>query len=57
MDAWILWIVIILFLTVLEICTVGLVSIWFIASAIVSLILSFFINKYTPIKMIIPPII
>lgn len=46
MELWILWIIIILFLTILEISTVGLVSIWFIASAIVSLILSFFISSF-----------
>lgn len=46
MDLWILWIIIILFLTILEICTVGLVSIWFIASAVVSLILSFLTDNF-----------
>ena len=46
MELWVLWIIIILFLTILEICTIGLVSIWFIASAIVSLILSFFISSF-----------
>lgn len=46
MELWMLWIIIILVLTVLEISTVGLVSIWFIASALVSLILSFFIESF-----------
>lgn len=38
------WLAVILFLTVLEAATVNLVSIWFIASAVVSLILSIFID-------------
>lgn len=46
MDLWMIWIIVILILTVLEISTVGLVSIWFIASALVSLILSFFIESF-----------
>ena len=46
MDSWIIWLIIILALAVLEIATVGLVSIWFIASGIVALILSFFIDSF-----------
>ena len=38
---WIYWLIIIIILTIVEASTVNLVSIWFIASAIVSLILSF----------------
>ena len=41
MDIWI-WVGIIIFLSILEASTVSLVSIWFIISAIVSLILSIF---------------
>lgn len=36
------WLAIILLLSVIEVATVNLVTIWFIASALVSLILSFF---------------
>lgn len=39
------WLGVIIFLTILEFATVNLVSVWFIASAIVSLILSFFIES------------
>lgn len=39
------WLGVIIFLTILELATVNLVSVWFIASAIVSLILSFFIES------------
>ena len=46
MDSWIIWLIIILALAVLEIATVGLVSIWFIASGIVALILSFFVDSF-----------
>ena len=38
---WIYWLIIIIILTIVEASTVNLVSIWFIASAIVSLVLSF----------------
>lgn len=41
MDVWI-WLVIVVFLSVLEALTVSLVSIWFIVSGIISLILSLF---------------
>lgn len=46
MDMWILWLIIIILLTFLEVITVNLVSIWFIASAFISLILSFFIDSF-----------
>jgi len=39
MDIW-LWLIIVIFLSFLEVSTVSLVCIWFIASAIVSLVLS-----------------
>ena len=43
--AWI-WLAIIIVLAILEIATVNLVTIWFIASAIISLILSLFIHSF-----------
>ena len=46
MEYWVLWLIVILVLTIFEIATVGLVSIWFIASAIVALILSFFVPNF-----------
>lgn len=42
MDLWIVWLIIIIVLAVLEASTVTLVCIWFIASALVALIVSFF---------------
>lgn len=43
--AW-LWLCIVIVLTLIEAATVNLVTIWFIASGIVSMILSLFINNY-----------
>ena len=39
---WITWLIVIIFLTIIEAATVNLVSIWFIASGLISLIVSFF---------------
>lgn len=46
MEAWIVWLLIILILAFVEVVTVNLVSIWFIASALVSLIVSCFYDNY-----------
>lgn len=43
--AW-LWLCIVIVLTLIEAVTVNLVTIWFIASGIVSMILSLFIDNY-----------
>lgn len=43
--AWI-WLGIIIVLTLLELSTVNLVTVWFIASAMVSLVLSIFIHNF-----------
>jgi membrane protein implicated in regulation of membrane protease activity len=42
---WI-WLIVIILLTIAEIMTVNLVTIWFVISAIVSLVLSFFIDSF-----------
>ena len=39
---WIYWLIIIVVLTIVELATVNLVTVWFIASGIVAMILSFF---------------
>ena len=46
MELWVLWLIIIFILIVAEVSTVNLVSVWFIASGLVSLILSFFIDNF-----------
>ena len=47
MEAWILWIIIIIALVFIEVITINLVTIWFIASALLSLIVSFFSIAFT----------
>ena len=46
MELWIFWLILIFILIVLEVNTINLVSIWFIASGVISLILSFFIDNF-----------
>lgn len=46
MEMWLIWLIIVIFLSILEVSTVNLVSIWFIASGIISLITSFFIDNF-----------
>lgn len=41
---WIFWLVLVIILSVIELATVNLVSVWFVASGIVAMILSFFIH-------------
>ena len=41
------WIIIILALAIIEVVTINLVTIWYVASAIVALIVSFFIDNFT----------
>lgn len=46
MELWVLWLIIIFILIVAEVSTVNLVSIWFIASGIVSMIISIFYDNF-----------
>lgn len=43
---WLGWLFVIIICSVLEVMTVNLVSVWFIASAIVSLIVSLFVDSF-----------
>ncbi len=43
--SWIFWLAIVIILSLIEIFTVGLVCIWFVASALVSLLISFFTDN------------
>lgn len=43
---WISWLIIVILLIFLEVITINLVSIWFIASGLVSLFLSFFTDSF-----------
>ena len=46
MELWEYWLLIIIILTTIEVITTNLVSVWFIASAIISLIVSFFTDSF-----------
>ena len=46
MESWIIWLIVIFILIIAEISTVNLVSIWFIASGIVSMIISIFYDNF-----------
>lgn len=41
---WIFWLILVIVLTIVELATVNLLSIWFVISGIVAMILSFFID-------------
>lgn len=41
---WIFWLILVIVLTIIEVATVNLLTIWFVISGIVALILSFFIE-------------
>ena len=42
---WIFWLVLVIVLTIIELATTNLLSVWFVISGIVALILSFFIDN------------
>ena len=43
---WVMWLIIIILLTILEVVTINLVSVWFNVSGIVSLFLSFIVDSF-----------
>ena len=45
MNYWAMWLMVVILLTILEFATVNLVSVWFIASGILALILSLFVDN------------
>lgn len=47
MEYWIIWLLIVFFLSFIEVITVNLITIWFIASAIIALFVSLFVNNFT----------
>ena len=49
---WIFWLVLVIILIFVEVATVNLVSIWFVASGIVAMILSFFIEDIAIVSTI-----
>lgn len=46
MEMWMIWLVIVFLLIIAEVSTINLVSIWFIASGIVSLIVSIYVDNF-----------
>ena len=46
MEYWIMWLVIVILLTIIEFATVNLVSIWFVVSGIIALIVSLFTDSF-----------
>jgi membrane protein implicated in regulation of membrane protease activity len=45
-EQWVVWLSIVIILAFVEISTINLVSIWFVLSGIISLIVSFFTDSY-----------
>ena len=41
------WVIVILLLAIIEVMTINLVTVWYVASAIIALITSFFIDNFT----------
>ncbi len=46
MEQWYVWLALIIILAFIEFTTINLTTIWFVASAIVAMILSFFTDNY-----------
>ncbi|MBQ9011630.1 MAG: NfeD family protein [Bacilli bacterium] len=46
MEQWYVWLIIVIILTILEATTINLTTIWFVASGIIALISSLFIDNY-----------
>ncbi|MFR5857100.1 MAG: NfeD family protein [Bacilli bacterium] len=49
---WIFWLILVIVLTIIEVATVNLLTIWFVISGIVALILSFFIEDVAIVSTI-----
>lgn len=43
---WLFWLIMVVFLTFIEVITINLVSVWFIVSALISLFLSFAVDSF-----------
>lgn len=47
MEYWIIWLLVVFLLSFIEVITVNLITVWFVASSILALIVSFFIDSFT----------
>lgn len=46
MEQWVVWLIIVILLALIEITTINLTTVWFVASGIVALIISLFVDNY-----------
>lgn len=46
MEQWVVWLIIVILLALIEITTINLTTIWFVASGILALIISLFVDNY-----------
>ncbi len=46
MEQWVVWLIIVILLALIEITTINLTTIWFVASGILSLIVSLYVDNY-----------
>ena len=46
MEQWVVWLIIVILLALIEITTIKLTTIWFVASGILALIISLFVDNY-----------
>lgn len=46
MEQWLVWLITVIILILIELCTINLVTIWFVASGIIALIISLFTSNY-----------
>ena len=46
MEQWYVWLIIVIVLTILEVTTINLTTIWFVISGVVALFFSLFIDNY-----------
>ncbi len=49
---WIFWLILVIVLTIVELATVNLLTVWFVISGIVAMILSFFIDDVTIVSTV-----
>ena len=47
MEQWVIWLILVIILTLIELLTINLATIWFVISGIFALVLSIFIDDYT----------
>ena len=47
MESWLVWLILVIFLAFIEVITINLVTIWFVLSGIISLIVSIYVDDIT----------